>query len=158
PRVGVELLVEQVGAALRQGPQRVPAAAAQVVGQLVGGDGEQVRLQLAAVVEVGQAVEGADERLLDHVLAGGAVAQPPLHEGQQPALVARDQGVPGAGVSLTDLLDQQAVAVGGHAGSRVGSRGRDRLYYNPAAAGGEGRRAGRAPDGRGGRGLDEPRG
>ena len=92
----------------------MPAAAAQLVGQLVGGDGEQVGLQLAAVVEVGQAVEEADEGFLHHVLAGPAVAQAALDEGQQPPFVTGDERLPGAGIALADLLDQQAVAVRGH--------------------------------------------
>src|SRR5205085_4830606 len=78
--------------------------------------------------EVGQAVEEADERLLHHVLAGAAVAQAALDEGQQAPLVARDQRLPGARVALSNLLDQQAVAVGGHRALRcAGSLSRKRL-------------------------------
>ena len=38
----------------------------------------------------------------------------PLDEGEQAALVAVDQRLPGARIALTDLLDEQAVAVGCH--------------------------------------------
>jgi ABC-type transport system involved in multi-copper enzyme maturation permease subunit/uncharacterized membrane protein YqaE (UPF0057 family) len=114
-RVMVQLLRQRV-AAVRGGLQRVPPLAPQVVGQLVRGDGEQIRLQLAFVVEVGQAVEEADEGFLHHVLAGGAVAQPAVHEGQKPALVAADKRFPGARVALADFLDQQPVVVGRHDG------------------------------------------
>src|SRR5437879_5451420 len=66
------------------------------------------------LVVVGQTVEKADERLLHHVLAGGPVTQAPLHKGEQPALVAGNQGLPGAGIALADLLDEQAVTVRRH--------------------------------------------
>src|SRR5262249_47323906 len=111
-RVLVELLVENVGGAVGNVVQRVPSDAAQVIGQLVRGDGEQVRLQLTAVVEVGQAVEKADESFLDDVVAGGAVVQAAIDEGQQAALVARDELVPGARVPLADLLDKKTISVG----------------------------------------------
>ena len=75
----------------------MPAAAAQVIGQLVRSNGEEVRLKLPAVVEVGQAVEEADEGFLHHVFGGRAVADAALDESQKAAFVAGDEGVPGAG-------------------------------------------------------------
>src|SRR5690349_18951972 len=90
------------------------AVAAEVIGQFVGGDGEKIGLQLAAVVEVGQAVEEADERFLHHIFTGVAVTDAALDESQQPALIARDQRLPGAGIAGADLLNQQTVAFGGH--------------------------------------------
>src|SRR5579884_2209156 len=92
----------------------MPAVAAEVIGQLVRGDGEKIGLQFAAVVEVGQAVEEADEGFLHHVFTGVAVTDAALDESQQPALVARDQRLPGAGIAAADLLNQQTVALGGH--------------------------------------------
>src|SRR5262245_56209453 len=68
-RVVVELLVEEVRRAVGGGFERMTALAAQMVGELVGGDGEQVGLQFAAFIEVGQAIEETDESLLHHVLA-----------------------------------------------------------------------------------------
>src|SRR5262245_51569588 len=113
-RVGVELLVQHVAGAVRDGPEGMSALPAQLIGQLVGGDGEQIGLQLAAVVKVGQAVEEADEGLLNDVLAGGAVPQTAFDKGQQPALVTADEMLPGAGVALTDLQHEQAIAFRGH--------------------------------------------
>src|SRR5260221_3455961 len=102
----------------------MPAGLAQVIGEFVRGDGEQVRLQLAAFVEVRQAVEEADERLLHDVFAGAAVAETPLNIGEQAAFVAGDERLPGARVALADLLDEQAVAFRCHADpSRVTGSG-----------------------------------
>ena len=92
----------------------MPARATQVVGDLVRGDGKQVGLQLALLVEVRQTVEETDETFLHYVLTGRSVAQTPLHKRQKAALVARDQVLPGALVALTDLLNEQAIAFGCH--------------------------------------------
>ena len=70
------------------------AFAAQVVGQLVGGDREQIAFERAAGVVVGQAGEEADERFLHDVFARGAAAQPAIDERQQPAFVLRDERIP----------------------------------------------------------------
>ena len=89
-----------------------PAAfAAQVVGQLVGADREQVAFQRPAAVVVRQAVEKADERLLHDVFAGAAAAQAAFDEGQQPAFVAGDQVVPGVAFAAADALDEQRIGV-----------------------------------------------
>ena len=69
------LLVQDVAAETGSGLRRLSAAAPQVVRQFVRRDGEQVRLQVAAIVEVRQAVEEADERFLNHILAGGPIMQ-----------------------------------------------------------------------------------
>src|SRR5262249_39813673 len=96
----VELLVQHIAGTIRNMLQRMAAAAAQMVRELVRGDREQISLQFAAVVEVRQAVEEADESLLNDILARGAIAEPAIDEGQQPPLVARDQLVPGAVVAI----------------------------------------------------------
>ena len=70
--------------------QRVAADAAQVVRELVRGDREEIRLQLARLVEVGQAVQEADEGLLHDVLAGGPVVDAAIDERQQSPLVTRN--------------------------------------------------------------------
>src|SRR5262249_17037209 len=91
------------------------ALLAQVVGQLVRGDGEQVRLHVALLVVVGQAREEPDEGLLHDVLAGRAVAQPAVDEGEQPPLVPLDQLPPGLGVAGAHRPDQECLGVGrGH--------------------------------------------
>src|SRR4030088_2874002 len=92
----------------------MPALTAQMIGQLVRGDREQVRLQFTLVVEIGQAVEKADESLLNDVFTGGPIAQAPFDEGQQPALVARDQMLPRLGIALANPLNQQAITIGRH--------------------------------------------
>src|SRR5437762_1908943 len=92
----------------------MPAGAAQVVGELVRGDGEEVGLQLARFVEVGDAVEEADEGFLHDVFAGRAVAEATFDEGEEPAFIAGNQRLPGAAVAVADLLHQQAVALGAH--------------------------------------------
>src|SRR5437660_50059 len=92
----------------------MPAGAAEEIGQLVGGDGKEVRLQVASFVVIRQTVVEADEGLLHYVFGGGAVAQPAVGECQQPAFVALDQTKPGIGVAPADLLDQQPVRIGGH--------------------------------------------
>ena len=91
---------------------RPSALLAEVVGQLVGGDGEQVRLDVALLVVVRQAGEEADEGLLHDVLAGRAVAAPAVHARQQPALEPLDELPPGRGVARADLSDQQGVGIG----------------------------------------------
>jgi len=92
------------------------AGAPQVVGQLVAGDGEEIGLELPAVVEIGQAVEKTDKRFLHHVLAGRAITDAALDKRQQPAFVTSDQPLPGARVALANLLHKQTVAVGRHGG------------------------------------------
>src|SRR5579875_302914 len=92
----------------------MPAVTAEMIGQFVRGDGEEIGLQLAAIVEVRQAVEEADEGFLHHVFTGIAVADTALHKSQQPTLVARNQRLPGARIAVPDLLDQQTIAFGGH--------------------------------------------
>src|SRR5262245_4098451 len=94
---------------------RPPARPAQVVRDLVRGNGEQVRLQLALVVEVGERVQEADERLLDDVLGGGPVADAADRKGHQPALVQVDEPLPGGLVAPADVLDEHLLGFGGHA-------------------------------------------
>ena len=67
--VAVDLVAEQVVGAFQAGLVLPTTEAAKLIGDLVGGDREKVSLQFAAVVKVGQAIEEADERLLDDVLA-----------------------------------------------------------------------------------------
>ena len=95
PRLAaVDLVVQRLGRRLGAGLHRPAAHAAELIGDLVGGDREEVGLQLALLVEIRQAVQEADERLLDHVLAGGPVAEAAVGERQQPALVAGDELLP----------------------------------------------------------------
>src|SRR5262245_39045849 len=110
----VKLLVEDVARTVGHRLERMPAGAAQMVGELVRSDGEEIRLQLAAVVEVWQTIEEVDEGFLHHVLAAGPVVDAAFNEGEQPTFIAGNERFPGAGVALADLLDQQAIAVGGH--------------------------------------------
>ena len=87
------------------------AFAAQVVGQLVGADREQVAFQRAAAVVVRQAVEKAEERFLHDVFARAAAAEAAFDERQEPAFVAGDQVVPGVVFAAADAIDEQAVGV-----------------------------------------------
>ena len=105
-----------VAAFLGHQRQRGPAAfMTQEVGQLVGGDGEQIALQRLIRVVVRQAVEEADEGLLDQVLGRGPIGHPAGDEAQQPAFVARDELVPGVGLAGADARDQQGFGTaGGH--------------------------------------------
>ena len=98
-----------------------PAFPPQVVGQLVGGDGKQVSLQRPPRVEVGQAGQKADERLLHDVLGRGPVAGAALDERQQPALEPPDQLLPRLRVLLADAADQRGVGVGGQGHGDWGS-------------------------------------
>ena len=84
----IELVLQDIAGAFGSGVHGMTAQAAQVIGQLVRGDGEQISLKLAALVVVGQAVEEADKSFLDHVFAGGPVVEPAFDESQQPAVVA----------------------------------------------------------------------
>ena len=70
------------------------ARAAEMIGQLVRRDGEEIGLQFAAVIEIGKTVEEADEGLLHDVFAGGAVADASLNESEQPAFIPRDERFP----------------------------------------------------------------
>jgi hypothetical protein len=86
---------------------------AEVVGQLVRGDREQVGFHVPLVVVMRQAGQEADERLLDHVLAGGAIAEPAVHEGQQPPFESLDELTPRLGIARAHLPDQQGVGLCG---------------------------------------------
>src|SRR5262249_23719464 len=90
---------------------RPTALLAEVVGQLVGGDREEVRLQVPLLVVVRQAGQEADEGLLDHVLAGRTVAETAVDERDQPPFEPLDQLTPGAGVPFTNLSDQEGFGV-----------------------------------------------
>ena len=124
--------MSHVAAALgrRRERQRRPAAfAAQIVGQLVGRDREQIALQRPPRVVVRQAGEKADERFLHDVFAGRPPPQPALDERQQPAFVLGNQRIPGLRLAGADLLHQQHVGMRrvGHgwkhgAGSRTDAR------------------------------------
>ena len=81
---------------------------------------EQVRLEFAAFVVIGQAGQEADKRLLHDVFTGGPVAKSAVNEREQAALVARDQERRAAGVALPNLLHQKPIAFGGHADSLPG--------------------------------------
>src|SRR5262245_53196234 len=116
-RLVVQLDVQWIVGTFRRLLQRMPARAPQIVGDLVRGDREQVRLQLAAIVVVGQAREKTDEAFLNDVLAGGQVFDAAMDEREQPTFIAGDEMLPGARVALADLLHEQTVAVGGHAPS-----------------------------------------
>src|SRR5947209_8539990 len=92
----------------------MPAAAPQVVCQFMGGNREQVCLKLTSIIEMGQTVEETDEGLLHDIFTRGPIVQAPLDKGQQPTLIARNQVLPGARITLADLLDQQPVGFGSH--------------------------------------------
>ena len=95
---------------------RPPALLAEVVGQLVGGDREEVGLHVPLLVVVRQAGQEPDERLLHHVLAGRPVAEAAVDEGEQPPLVALDQLPPGraspARTCRTRRASASVVAIG----------------------------------------------
>src|SRR5205823_6058959 len=61
-----------------------------------------------------QAVEEADERILDEVVAGIGIFDASVKEGAQPAFVACDELPPGVGIALADRLDQEAIAFVSH--------------------------------------------
>ncbi len=93
----------------------VPAELAQMVGQLVRRDGEEVGLQFAFVVVVRQTIQKADEGFLDEVVAGIGIFDATVEEGAEAAFEAGDELPPGVGVSLADRLDQKTVAFISHA-------------------------------------------
>src|SRR5260370_42385687 len=105
----IVLALQNVAGAFGGGVQRMPARAAEVVGDFVRSDGEKIGLQLAGLVEVRQAVEKPDEGFLNDILAGRPIVQPPIDESQQPALIASNQSVPSPSIALADLLHEQAV-------------------------------------------------
>src|SRR5439155_4165242 len=112
--VMVKLLLQDIARAVGRRVQWMAARAPQMIRYLVRSNGEKISLKLTAVVEMGQAVEKADERLLDDVLARGAVAQPPLDKGEQPAFITGNERLPGTRIAQADLLDEQAVSFGRH--------------------------------------------
>src|SRR5262245_31066192 len=93
------------------------ARTAEMIGQLVRSDGKKIGLQLALFVVVGQAIEKADKGLLDNVFAGRAIAEAALDESQETAFVACDERVPGAGIALADLPNEQSIRFRCHAKS-----------------------------------------
>jgi len=101
-----------VGPELVDGP---PALLAQVIGQLVSSDREEIGLHVSLLIVVGQAGQEPDERFLDHVLAGRSIAEPAIDKRQQPPLKPLDELPPGLGIAGTHLPDQKSVGVGhGH--------------------------------------------
>lgn len=80
-----------------------------MVGQFVGGNREQVSFQRPMLVEVRQAGQEPDERLLHEVLGRRLLARAALDIGQQPALEPGDQFVPRLRVTLADAANQQSV-------------------------------------------------
>jgi hypothetical protein len=107
---GIELLMQDIVAAIGDVLRRMSAHFAQLIGQFVGSDGEKIGLQLARFVIVRQARQETDKRLLYDVLAGRAIAQSAIDEREQSAFVSRDEVLPGARVALANLLDQNAIA------------------------------------------------
>src|SRR5271157_5191444 len=108
----IEWTAVVVGAELVDGP---PALLAQVIGQLVSSDREEIGLHVSLLVVVGQAGQEPDERFLDHVLAGRSIAEPTIDKRQQPPLEPLDELPPGLGIADTHLPDQKSVGVGrGH--------------------------------------------
>ena len=75
---------------------RPPALLPQMVGELVRGDREQVGLGISFFVVMRQAGKEADERFLNDVLAGRAIAQAAVNKREQPALKAFDELLPSA--------------------------------------------------------------
>ena len=115
----IVLVLQNVAGAFRGGVQRMPARAAEVVGDFVRSDGEKIGLQLAGLVEIRQTVEKSNKSFLDDVLAGRPIVQPSIDKRQEPAFITSNQSVPGTPIALADLLNQQAVAFGGHDTSLV---------------------------------------
>ena len=108
----VERTAVVVGAELVDGP---PALLAQVIGQLVGSDREEIGLHVSFLVVVGQAGQEPDERFLDHVLAGRSITEPAVDKRQQPPLEPLDELPPGLSIARAHLPDQKDVGVGrGH--------------------------------------------
>ncbi len=85
-----------------------------MIGKLVGGNREEIGLQLAAIVEMRQTVKKTYEGFLHDVFAGRTVVDPALHEGEQPAFIALDEVFPGAWVALPNLPNEQPIAFGRH--------------------------------------------
>src|SRR5262249_100371 len=110
----VELLIQQISGAIGGSMQRVAPGATEMVGQFVGGDGKKVSLKFTAIIEMGEAIEEADEGFLNDVFARGPIVEAPFDEGQKPSLITRDEVFPSSRVSLADLLDEQPVAFGCH--------------------------------------------
>ncbi len=83
-------------------------------------------MQFAAIVEVGQAGQEADEGFLYHVFAERVIVEPLAGEGEQPTFIAGNELFPRLGLAIADALNQQAVAFGGHgklhgSGDKIGS-------------------------------------
>ena len=95
----------------RPPPDAAPAGAfaPQMIGQLVGRDAEQVAFQRPLAIEVGQAGQKTDERLLDDIFAGGPIVQATFDKRQQASFEADNQIAPGGCIGATNPLDQQSV-------------------------------------------------
>ena len=82
-----------------------------LVHELSPQDGEQVSLDARVLTEIGQPFEEVEERLLDDVLGVGRLLEPPAREGQQPTLVALDEGRPPLRDPAADLVEQVPVGL-----------------------------------------------
>jgi len=63
------------------------------------------------VIVIGQTDQKAQKSFLDHIFAGGAIAQPAVDERQQPSLEAGDAFSPGILFAGANAGNQQAIGV-----------------------------------------------
>ena len=85
-----------------------------MVGDLVGSDGEKIRLQLAVLVIIGQAIEKTDECFLNDIFAGSAIVKSPHGKCENPAFISVNELFPGRGIALANLADPEAIGFRGH--------------------------------------------
>lgn len=89
---------------------------AEVIDELVGGDGEEEGFEGGAGVVIGEAVPEAEEGFLDEVFGLGMVIDAAVNEGEEPAFEAGDEFLPRVGILVAGAIDEPAVEVGERGG------------------------------------------
>lgn len=98
--------------------QRTPTGLPEPVGQLVGTDRKQERLERCRRVVVRQCRQEPDERLLHHIFGQLPVLQPTGRERQQPPLVLVDEPLPRRGFALANAGEEDMIGRGRDKGQR----------------------------------------
>jgi len=94
------------------GTENRTALFAEVIDDLVGGDGEEERFEGRAGIVIGEAIPEAEECLLNEVFGVGAVVDATFDEGEESAFKAGDEFLPSGGVLSAGAIDEPTVEIG----------------------------------------------
>ena len=94
------------------GTENRAALFAEMIDDLVGGDGEEERFEGSAGIVVGEAIPEAEECFLNEVFGLGTVVDATFDEGEESALEAGDEFLPGGGILSAGAIDEPTVEIG----------------------------------------------